>query len=83
MTRSKNVELRLIVIATDAAPPVSGTTPTVGALSEKVPSTPSFDTSSSFSWYESGSVDVFQLRLPRYWSASLTSAGVAFGRLAL
>ena len=65
-TRSKNVELRLIVIATDAGPPVSGTTPTVGASSENVPSGPSFDTSSSFSWYESGSVYVFHLRLPRY-----------------
>ena len=47
---------------------------------------PSFDsllTSSSFSWCESGSVLVLHPRLPRYWSPSLTWAGVAVGRLAL
>src|SRR5262245_60000857 len=33
-TRSKNVELRLIVIGTDAGPPTSGTLPGLGLLSE-------------------------------------------------
>ncbi len=83
LTRSKKVALRPSVSGTATAPPASPTAAGSVATIPNVPSGPSRETSSSFSWVESGSVDVFQLRLPRYWSASLTCAGVASGRLAL
>ncbi len=82
-TRSKKVLLRPTVIGTTTAPPASPTGAGVSSLTSNVPRGPSRDTSSSFSCLSSGSVVTFQSRLPRYWSASFTWAGVAYGRLAL
>src|SRR5829696_997322 len=66
LTRSKNVELRATLIGTVAVAPASALVTAVEpALSANVPREPIFDTSSSGSWVESGSVDVFQLRFPR------------------
>src|SRR5262245_47518667 len=65
-TRSKNVELRVRTIGTDAVPPWDpmSTSPPV-VESENVPSGPRRRTSSSGSWVLSGSVEVFQPKLPR------------------
>ena len=68
---------------TVTAPPASPTAAGCVAAMLNVPSGPRRETSRSFSCFESGSVDVFQSSVPRYWRASLTCAGVASGRLAL
>src|SRR6185369_1618806 len=82
-TRSNDVALRVRVIGKRAGPPPTPTTASEPTAIVKSPRGPILETSSSFSWTESGSVQVFQLRVPRYWSASLTSAGVSPGRSAL
>ncbi len=65
-TRSKNVPLRVSVSGIDAVVPASTVRGcVVAAPKSKVPSVWILDTSSSGSWDGSGSVDVFQLRLPR------------------
>src|SRR4029077_20554901 len=64
-------------------PPASPTTEFVPTPTAKSPRGPSLETSSSFSWYGSGSVQTFQPKLPSYWRASLTSRGVNAGRVAL
>src|SRR6476659_1901138 len=80
--RSNEVAVREIVIGKRAAPPGSPTMTFGPALRLKSPRGPIRLTSRSFSWYWSLSVDVRQFSVPRYWSASRTSAGVKFGRLA-
>ena len=66
LTRSKKVELRATVIGTVPVVPAS-TVATVAepGLRANVPRLPIFETSSSGSCVESGSVEVFQFRLPR------------------
>ena len=51
-----------------------------GAAIAKSPSITMCDTSSSGSWYASGSVEIFQSWLPNASSACLTWTGVAVGR---
>ena len=80
--RSNEVEPRVTVTAIRAVPPPRPTTASGPAATEKSPRGPMRETSSSRSWYGSGSVAVAQPSLPRYWRASLTSAGVRAGRLA-
>src|SRR6476620_2071127 len=65
-TRSKKVELRAILIGTVPVVPAS-TVATVAepGLRANVPRVPIFETSSRGSCVESGSVEVFQFRLPR------------------
>src|SRR4051794_21106636 len=74
---SKKVSLRATpkgtTVLAPASPVAVGPPPGVSA---KVPRGPIFETSSSGSCVESGSVAVFQLRLPRKRSAPRTSAGV-------
>ena len=67
-----------------AVPASPATSPSGGrvALGMKSPSGPRRETSRRMSGEPSGSVVVFQLRLPRYWSAHLTSDGGAAGRVA-
>src|SRR5262245_14502048 len=64
-TRSKKVALRVIVTGIWAVVPASTFFGVVVGLNANVPRAPIRDTSSSGSWYGSGSVDVFQFRLPR------------------
>ena len=64
-TRSKKVGLRFTVTGTVTTPPASGTLGAVVAAPRlNVPRSPTRLTSSSGSWTLSGSVDVFQPRLP-------------------
>src|SRR5215218_3992696 len=81
--RSNEVDVRVKVIGTRAIAPASADTGLVPARMPKSPRRPSLDTLSSFSCTESGSVQSFQSVVPRYWSASLTSAGVSAGRVSL
>src|SRR5689334_22333619 len=64
-TRSKNVALRVIVTGTRPVVPASTVFGVPAGLNANVPRAPIRDTSSSGSWYGSGSVEVFQFRLPR------------------
>jgi hypothetical protein len=83
-TRSKKVELRVSVSGAVTVPPFDATrSGDVGAPSPKDPSGPMRPTARSGSGAPSGSVEVAQLRFPRYRSDSRTSLGVASGRVAL
>ena len=65
-TRSKKLELRLTVKGTAIVAPVSGAEyAVVGATTRNVPRAATRCTSSSGSWMLSGSVEVFQPKLPR------------------
>ena len=65
-TRSKKLELRLTVTGIAIEAPVNGAGyAAVGATTRNVPRAATRCTSSSGSWKLSGSVEVFQLKLPR------------------
>ena len=74
---------RTSVTVKSIVPPLVEMVGTSGTDRLNVPRGPRRETSSRRSWTSSGSLLVFQLRLPRYCSASLTSAGVKYGRNAL